>query len=63
MGVKVYNLVIVIVDILTLIVKWWYFVFESIYKMFAAPIEVDVKGEIVLVSVNVRGGPNIRGCH
>lgn len=50
MGVKVYNLVILFVDIVTLLVKWIVYTAESIYRLFVPIEEVPVTGEIVLVS-------------
>lgn len=46
---KIYNLVILIVDIFTLFVKWFYFTIESIVLLFVTKTEKDVKDDIVLV--------------
>lgn len=53
MGVRVYNLFIVIADIILMTIKWWYFTFEALYKLFVPPEEVSVKGDIVFVSINI----------
>lgn len=46
---KIYNLVILIVDIITLFAKWFYFTIESIVLLFVTKTEKDVKDDIVLV--------------
>lgn len=49
-GVKVYNIVVLVIDIVILLVKWWYYAFEAVYKNIFPPEEISVKGERVLIT-------------
>lgn len=50
MGVKLYNLILILLDISVIFIKWWVFTIESIYLAFFPPEEVSVKDEVVLVT-------------
>lgn len=54
MGVKAYNVIILIVDILVLLSTWLYLTLESILRLIIPAQEVDVTGDIVLVSGTMR---------
>ncbi|XP_055528024.1 short-chain dehydrogenase/reductase family 16C member 6-like isoform X3 [Wyeomyia smithii] len=49
-GVKIYNLVILIVDILVMLVRWIYYTLESIYLLAVPPKAEDVRKDVVLVT-------------
>lgn len=53
MGVKAYNVIILIADVFVLLTTWMYFTFESILRKIIPAPEVDVTGAIVLVSLPV----------
>lgn len=53
MGVKVYNVIILIVDIIVLLSTWMYLTLESILRTIIPVQEVDVSGDIVLVSETI----------
>ncbi|XP_058822580.1 short-chain dehydrogenase/reductase family 16C member 6 isoform X3 [Topomyia yanbarensis] len=49
-GVKIYNLIILIVDILTMVVRWIYYTLEAFYLLVVPPKEEDVSKDIVLIT-------------
>ncbi|XP_058443113.1 short-chain dehydrogenase/reductase family 16C member 6 isoform X1 [Malaya genurostris] len=49
-GVKIYNLIILIVDILVMAVRWIYHTLESIYLLVVSPKAEDVSKDVVLVT-------------
>ncbi|XP_053699323.1 uncharacterized protein LOC128746300 [Sabethes cyaneus] len=49
-GVKIYNLVILIVDILVMLVRWIYYTLESVYLLMVPPKPEDVSKDVVLVT-------------
>lgn len=53
MGVKAYNVIILIVDIIVLLSTWMYLTLESILRTIIPVQEVDVSGDIVLVSETI----------
>lgn len=55
MGVKVYNLFVILTDLILLIVKWWIYTFESFYLLVVPPEEKDVSKDIVLVTGSGHG--------
>lgn len=54
MGVKAYNGIILIADIIVLLTTWLYLTLESMLRTIIPPSEVDVSGDIVLVSSTIR---------
>ncbi len=50
MGVKAYNVIILIADIIVLLTTWLYLTLESMLRTIIPAKEVDVSGDIVLVS-------------
>lgn len=55
MGVRLYNLIILLVDIIVVNIKWILYTIESVYHVFSPPPEVDVRGEIVLITGAAHG--------
>lgn len=55
MGVKVYNLFVIVTDLILMIVKWWIYTFESLYLLVVPPEEKDVSTDIVLVTGSGHG--------
>lgn len=53
MGVKAYNVIILIADTIVLLTTWLYLTLESILRKIIPAQEVDVTGSIVLVSLTI----------
>lgn len=49
-GIKIYNLIILLVDIVVMLVRWIYFTLESIYLLVVPPKPVDVSKDVVLIT-------------
>lgn len=49
-GNSIYNIVLLVVDIIVLVAKFWFTIIESIVKLFIPRAEMDVNGHSVLIT-------------
>lgn len=49
-GIKMYNLIILLVDIVVMLVRWIYYTLESIYLLVVPAKPIDVSKDIVLIT-------------